>query len=613
LKRVLSLFIFLIFVFNTQIVFSKAVDSNPRKGGQEEIVIEEVDNGDIDELFDMLMRKLGLNSDVVEKIYNHFTACSYLYYINEYLEALNHCRKVIELEEKHFKSIDLTTLKIYVQLLFIMDNPENRDEILDILRRFKNTNRKLKPEAYIFLAKTYLRLGKVEQAEKILEEALRYYPNDKKILEEATNIYLYTNKLDKAIKVLKRLVKLYPKNPKYYYLLGRVYSLKDNLKEAEKYFLKSLEVDPKYDPSIQVLLDYYIKRQKYDKAEKLLTKLLEKNNDNIKLMKVLYFIYIMENKLDKAKEILERIGKIDPEEKKRIIEENEALYKKATSKEFLENLKRLERQNPYDPNILYTLGLVYYLREEYDKAEKYLKRAIKVSNDFVDAYELLLEIYLKQNRLKEAKKILKKLAKINPNDYTIYVYLANIEYTLGNLRKAIEYIKKAIDLNPKNSELYYYLAYYYDMLGNWDIAKKYLEKSIKLNPSNADALNYLGYSLILRNENIDRGIELVKKALKLEPKNPAFLDSLGWGYLKKGNLEKAKMYLLKAYQKLPNDPVINAHLGELYEKLGNKKKALEFYKKSLKLLKKEEKEPEPGITEHVKKKIKALERSLQKK
>ncbi len=548
-----------------------------------------------------------------EDIYNYFTQCSYLYYQNKFKYALEKCDNVINLEKDYFGKIDLTTLKLYVQLLFILDEEDSRKKILELLEYYKKSYKKLKPEGYIFLVKTYSRLGKIKLAEAELEKALRLYPNNKDLLEYASKFYLYISKLDKAISILKKLTKINPNNPKYYYLIGRVYILKGDYNSAEKYFLKSLDVDPKYDPSIQILLEHYLTNNMYHKAEILIKKVLGKNPDNIKLLKILYFVYIMENKIDDAQKVLNQIGKLNPEEKRKIIEENELLYKKAlTSKEFIENLKALELQNPNDPNILYTLGLVYYLKNNYKEAERYLKRAINVKRDFVDAYELLLDIYVKENRLKEAKEILNKLKKLRPKDYTIYVYLANIEYELGNIKKAIYYIKKAIDLNPKNSNLYYYLAYYYDNLGDWEKVKYNLEKAIRLDPKNADALNYLGYSLILRNEDIDRGIELVKRALKIAPNNPAYLDSLGWGYFKKGNLIKARYYLEKAYNQLPNDPVMNAHMGELYEKLGKYKKALKFYKKSLELLKKEKQEPEPGITKHVKERIKALEKKLKK-
>lgn len=51
--------------------------------------------------------------------------------------------------------------------------------------------------------------------------------------------------------------------------------------------------------------------------------------------------------------------------------------------------------------------------------------------------------------------------------------------------------------------------------------------------------NYYGYLLIDHDIDVDRGIELVKKALKEDPDSLFYIDSLAWGMYKKGNCEDA--------------------------------------------------------------------------
>ena len=70
---------------------------------------------------------------------------------------------------------------------------------------------------------------------------------------------------------------------------------------------------------------------------------------------------------------------------------------------------------------------------------------------------------------------------------------------------------------------------------------------------------------------------MIKKALKKEPENGAYLDSLGWTYFKKGDFKKAEDYLLRAISYI-KDPDIYKHLAELYVALGDKEKAREYYK-----------------------------------
>ncbi|MDB4257274.1 hypothetical protein N9818_00310, partial [Arcobacteraceae bacterium] len=51
--------------------------------------------------------------------------------------------------------------------------------------------------------------------------------------------------------------------------------------------------------------------------------------------------------------------------------------------------------------------------------------------------------------------------------------------------------------------------------------------------------NYYGYLLIDYNINVQKGINLIKSALKTSPNNVAYLDSLAWGYYKLGECKKA--------------------------------------------------------------------------
>ena len=59
-------------------------------------------------------------------------------------------------------------------------------------------------------------------------------------------------------------------------------------------------------------------------------------------------------------------------------------------------------------------------------------------------------------------------------------------------------------------------------------AEKYLKKCLEMSPDFSEAMNYLGYMWAERGVNLSRAKELIDKAVKLEPKNAAYLDSLAW-------------------------------------------------------------------------------------
>ena len=65
------------------------------------------------------------------------------------------------------------------------------------------------------------------------------------------------------------------------------------------------------------------------------------------------------------------------------------------------------------------------------------------------------------------------------------------------------------------------------------------EKAIALGVDDSIYLNYYGYTLIDKNVDLNKGIKIIENALKQQPDNTYYLDSLAWGYYKKHKCAKA--------------------------------------------------------------------------
>jgi tetratricopeptide (TPR) repeat protein len=85
---------------------------------------------------------------------------------------------------------------------------------------------------------------------------------------------------------------------------------------------------------------------------------------------------------------------------------------------------------------------------------------------------------------------------------------------------------------------------------------------------------------------------LIEESLRLDPLNPATLDSLGWALLKQKEYEKGLNYLEKAYSINSQDGVITGHLADAYYLNGRTKEAIIYWKKALELEKKDHREIE---------------------
>ena len=113
-------------------------------------------------------------------------------------------------------------------------------------------------------------------------------------------------------------------------------------------------------------------------------------------------------------------------------------------------------------------------------------------------------------------------------------------------------------------------------LNRLDVLEQDLKEILAKDPNNHRALNALGYTLTDRTDRHQEALELINKAVSLKPKDPFYLDSLGWVYYRLGQLEKAVGYLEQAVVIQP-DVELLAHLGEVLWQQGKHKEAKEIW------------------------------------
>ena len=118
--------------------------------------------------------------------------------------------------------------------------------------------------------------------------------------------------------------------------------------------------------------------------------------------------------------------------------------------------------------------------------------------------------------------------------------------------------------------------------GQVDKAAELLKRSIELDPKGAaEAYNYLGFMWADRGLKLDEAGILIKKALQMDPENPAFIDSLGWYYFKKGDLPDAVATLKKAATLIqPEDAVVDEHLADAYNAANDTTQALNYWQRA---------------------------------
>ena len=201
-----------------------------------------------------------------------------------------------------------------------------------------------------------------------------------------------------------------------------------------------------------------------------------------------------------------------------------------------------------------------------------------------------------------AIEVLVELTRQYPNSANGFSILGNHYRRLEAYDKAEVSYGEAIKLYEAKGEagwfLYYVRGITRERLDLWNLAEKDFRKALSLNPTQPQVLNYLGYSLIEKNSNLDEALDMIERAVKESPDSGYIVDSLGWGYYKLGQYEKAVPNLERAAELMPVDPIVNDHLGDVYWMVGRKTEAEFQWRRALSF------DPEADEIERIKKKLK---------
>ena len=259
---------------------------------------------------------------------------------------------------------------------------------------------------------------------------------------------------------------------------------------------------------------------------------------------------------------------------------------------FYLNLAKYLNSNFKSYEILYAEN--FEVLEQYENAIKIYKKIKNTGSNYNwHASKRIAFIYKKQKKKKESINYLKaSFLKIrNPKIYEIFDYA---EFLKNNeqFQDSIKYYSEVIASINKKHTLYSKAldgrGVAYERTNQWKKAELDLLNSLNLSPNDAYVINYLAYSWIEKGINIEKSLEMLKKANKLRPNDGYIVDSLGWALFKLKKYDEAKKYMQLAVRLMASDPVINDHFADVLWMSNNSLQARYYWNYVLKLKNTEE-------------------------
>ena len=333
-----------------------------------------------------------------------------------------------------------------------------------------------------------------------------------KNLSKAINIYKFLYKETKKEIYFERLIANLFFMKKYKEIITLTQNLKPFNKNVFKYRIFSL-----------------IELNKFKEAEK---ELLEKFNKKDEFFyKMMSYLYLREKKYNIAVEYLKSLYAIN-HNKGTLLELVDILIKLKKYNEALAYLRTHLDLYGCEYDICIRLSIIYKQLYDYKNLALIYEKLAKFNKKYLF---FALRIYLDN---KEYDKALRLINKYNLSDeFKLIVYENKKDY-----KKASFLAKKLYEESAKLKFLLKYCIYAYAANPSKKTALTIIPKLkylLKFYPNSAFLYNFLGYILIDNDINVKEGIKYVTKALKFDPNNEEYIDSLAWGYYKLGKCKKA--------------------------------------------------------------------------
>jgi tetratricopeptide (TPR) repeat protein len=384
---------------------------------------------------------------------------------------------------------------------------EQLSELDDVVSRLVETFPD-EPAAFDVMGWLHYKIGKVEQAEVFWKYCLQLDPDFAPAHHALGLKGLELGEYETAATHFRRTVQLEPTNSAFKVELAQALVEIGESEEAIDVLLDDLRDNPKAVATVAMLGHAYLQTRDYARAKQHFQTAIEYGPNYTNAYKGMVDACRGLGEMDLAREYADKL-----QEKKR-----------------QDTAQHRQRLKTYDDkaNIASTMAEVYtavanvYLAAgDPEAAEQHFQKAIKHSEGFTPAYELLAWIYKMQGRTKLSADTLRELLRRSPNSLSAHLTAGSMFTEMEYLDEAEEAYRGAIRLTPRMAGGYIALArFLLRSHRHLPEARELAKTAVGIEPLASNY--YLLATACQANKDVEGALEAINHAAKLEPLNPQY-------------------------------------------------------------------------------------------
>ena len=467
-------------------------------------------------------------------------------------------RSAVELEKQLIESNEPTDFRAHTTLGRFYESRQDLERAEGIFKQASELSEPGSPQR-VQLADFYMGAGRRDDAMQALRQILEEAPESGAALHRIAELELRAGNLDASASAIQSALALNPSDPQATFLQGHLQIAREDLPAAVQSFQKILDLEPSHAYA-RYSLGVALERQgNVQQAKSELRRTIDANPDFARAVFELARINLQSDAGDVAIEDLTRFLDAHPNNPLAYAALGDAYRIQKDGNAALVNLERWRGQilqardsglTPVESAAFeFRFGEAHVLRGELDQAESAYMNALRDFPGFAPAHTGLGMLYARRGRSDMAQRQFTQALELNPNDSMSNVMIGMSQQERGDVQQAIASYEKVLE-NGSGSAA-------------------------------AAAANNLAYIFI--DSDVDRALELARRANELAPNNAAIADTLGWVLFKTGEYAEAEPLLSRSLETLTDNAEVHYHLGMTRQQLGKTDDARQLLQKALEL------------------------------
>ena len=427
------------------------------------------------------------------------------------------------------------------------------------------------PKTHLILSDSFLNMGDVDQARKVMEQAAAAHPGNISIRLALARFYEKIGRNPLAEKTLEKTMQDFPEAPAPYVALARFHIREARLERAEEILTEALrkgfrdgnvhhslfviehqrknykaalqhlksavEISPDDPERFMLLADYFLFLKMYPQAREAYVKISGKWPGMRQVRTRVAELLMVEGRYDEALKHIEEMVVKEPDHARARLLRGILWMKKGKTAEARAEILKARELDPESAEGHYFYGLTFLKDKEYGLSLPEILRAVEKRPDSIKTRLALAYIYFKTGELLQALDGLDGILAVHPGNQWARSLRAAVHLQLKNYEEAASDYRYLIDKGHPTAGMRFHLAEIYKAQGKLDDALKVLGEILNRDTDSVQALEETA-KIYFAKGAYGKAIDLCDNYLKKRP------EDLQVGLIKARILLKQEKYVI---------------------------------------------------------------------